>query len=78
MFCLFVVCLFVCLFQLGANSESKAVKEVLPYLSDSTIAALLKELGNDSSAVITAILEERLPSRLKTLLEKENQLQDEG
>ena len=54
------------------------MKEVLPYLSDSTIAALLKELGNDSSAVITAILEERLPSRLKTLLEKENQLQDEG
>lgn len=47
------------------------MKEVLPYLSNNTIASFLKEFGNNSSAVITAILEERLPPGLKALLERE-------
>lgn len=75
MFCL---CLFVCLFQVVSNTECEAVKEVFPYLSNSTIDTFLKDLGNDPSAVIRAILEERLPYSLKSLLDKEKRLQDEG
>lgn len=74
--CFVCVCLF-CLFQVASNAECEAVKEVFPYLSNSTIDVFLKEFGNDSSAVIRAILEERLPYSLKSLLDKER-LQDEG